>query len=127
MTTSTDPSRTATPQPISIEVEGVEGGLAGHLYLPDQGPDRGSAAGRAGDAGVPGAFTGVEEQVVGTHSARLAHAGIAALAFDRRGFGESGGRRHHEDPAGTPADLRAAAALVEHLRRSDDRTSRSQR
>jgi hypothetical protein len=72
-------------------------------------------------------------------------------AGDHRGFGESGGRRHHEDPAGTLADLRAAvgflaahpwvaadrigllgvcpaaAALVEHLRRSDDRTSGSQR
>ncbi len=124
MTTSTDPSRTATPQPITLE---VEGGLAGHLYLPDHGLDRGTAAGRAADAGVPGAFTGVEEQVVATHSARLAHAGNAALAFGHRGFGESGGRRHHENPAGTPADILAVVgfpAAPPRGRRRPDRPAR---
>ena len=35
---------------------------------------------------------------MGTYARRMAAAGYAALAFDHRGFGESGGRRQHEDP-----------------------------
>lgn len=61
---------------------------------------------------LTGPFTGVKEQVLGTYAARLADAGLVALAFDHRGFGESGGRRQHEDPQGKLADLRAAVGVL---------------
>jgi uncharacterized protein len=68
-------------------------------------------------AGAPavvltGPFTGVKEQVVGTYAARLHERGLTTLAFDHRGFGESGGRRAHEDSQGKLADLRAAVGLL---------------
>lgn len=68
-------------------------------------------------AGAPavvltGPFTGVKEQVVGTYAARLHERGLTTLAFDHRGFGESGGRRAHEDSQGKLADLRAAVSLL---------------
>lgn len=88
---------------VTFEADGVQ--LVGVLHLPDG--DR-PAPGLA----LTGPFTGVKEQVVGTYARRMAGAGYAALAFDHRGFGESGGRRQHEDPEGKLADLRAA---VGHL------------
>jgi uncharacterized protein len=68
-------------------------------------------------AGAPavvltGPFTGVKEQVTGTYAARLHERGLTTLAFDHRGFGESGGRRVHEDSQGKLADLRAAVSLL---------------
>jgi uncharacterized protein len=79
--------------------------LAGVLRLPPA------------DAPVPGLvftgpFTGVKDQVVGLYADRLAAAGFATLAFDHRGFGESGGRRGHEDSGGKLADLRAAVGVL---------------
>ncbi|WP_307868133.1 alpha/beta hydrolase [Micromonospora sp. C95] len=61
---------------------------------------------------LTGPFTGVKEQVVGTYAARLHEHGLTTLAFDHRGFGESGGRRAHEDSQGKLADLRAAVSLL---------------
>jgi fermentation-respiration switch protein FrsA (DUF1100 family) len=61
---------------------------------------------------LTGPFTGVKEQVVGTYAERLRERGITTLAFDHRGFGESGGRRAHEDSQGKLADLRAAVGLL---------------
>lgn len=61
---------------------------------------------------LTGPFTGVKEQVVGAYAARLAERGLTTLAFDHRGFGESGGRRAHEDSQGKLADLRAAVSLL---------------
>ena len=88
---------------VTVDADGVR--LVGELHLPD------------GDGGAPGLvltgpFTGVKEQVVGTYARRMAEAGYAALAFDHRGFGESGGRRQHEDPEGKLADLRAAVGFL---------------
>jgi uncharacterized protein len=91
---------------VSFGSEGLE--LAGELR-----------AAQAADAqpGVvlTGPFTGVKEQVVGTYASRLATAGFATLAFDHRGFGESGGRRGHEDSQGKLADLRAAVGFLAGL------------
>ena len=90
---------------VSFGSEGVE--LAGEF--------RASAAGAAGwQPGVvlTGPFTGVKEQVTGTYAGLLAAAGFATLAFDHRGFGESGGRRWHEDSQGKLADLRAAVRVL---------------
>jgi fermentation-respiration switch protein FrsA (DUF1100 family) len=61
---------------------------------------------------LTGPFTGVKEQVVGGYAARLHQHGFTTLAFDHRGFGESGGRRAHEDSQGKLADLRAAVGLL---------------
>jgi fermentation-respiration switch protein FrsA (DUF1100 family) len=61
---------------------------------------------------LTGPFTGVKDQVAGAYADRLAEAGIATLAFDHRGFGESGGRRGHEDSQGKLADLQAAVGVL---------------
>lgn len=61
---------------------------------------------------LTGPFTGVKEQVVGTYARLLAAAGFATLAFDHRGFGDSGGRPLHEDSQGKLADLRAAVSFL---------------
>jgi len=89
---------------IVFEADGLD--LAGLLHLPD-----GDTRGLPGIV-LTGPFTGVKEQVVGTYARRMAEAGFAALAFDHRGFGESGGRRQHEDSAGKLADLRAAVGWL---------------
>lgn len=88
---------------VTFEADGLR--LVGELHLPD-------ADAVAPGLVLTGPFTGVKEQVVGTYARRMAEAGFAALAFDHRGFGESAGRRQHEDPGGKLADLRAA---VGHL------------
>jgi uncharacterized protein len=50
--------------------------------------------------------------VVRTYAERLTAAGFVTLTLDHRGFGQSGGRRGHEDSQGKLSDLRAA---VGHL------------
>jgi fermentation-respiration switch protein FrsA (DUF1100 family) len=88
---------------VTFDADGVQ--LVGILHLPD-------VAGTAPALALTGPFTGVKEQVVGTYARRMAESGYAALAFDHRGFGESGGRRQHEDPEGKLADLRAAVGYL---------------
>ncbi|HEU4954469.1 MAG TPA: alpha/beta hydrolase [Gemmatimonadales bacterium] len=88
---------------IVFDGEGV--GLVGELRLP-------GGSGPVPAVALTGPFTGVKEQVTGVYAERLARAGIATLAFDHRGFGESGGRRHHEDSQGKLADLRAAVGVL---------------
>jgi fermentation-respiration switch protein FrsA (DUF1100 family) len=104
---------------VTFASEGIE--LVGDLRLPGDGALTGAdGAGRADGAeraGWPavvltGPFTGVKEQVTGSYAELLAAAGFATLAFDHRGFGESGGRRQHEDSQGKLADLRAAVGLL---------------
>ncbi len=90
---------------LTFDADGLQ--LVGDLHLPDGDPGTGLPG-----IVLTGPFTGVKEQVVGTYARRLASAGFAALAFDHRGFGESGGRRAHEDPEGKLADLRAAVGLL---------------
>ncbi|HEX5114429.1 MAG TPA: alpha/beta fold hydrolase [Pseudonocardiaceae bacterium] len=88
---------------IRVEFAGDGIDLVGHLRVPD----------RPGPAVVlTGPFTGVKEQVVGRYAELLTAAGFVTLAFDHRGFGESGGRRGHEDSQGKLADLRAAVDLL---------------
>jgi uncharacterized protein len=79
--------------------------LAGVLRVAAGGVDRPAIA-------LTGPFTGVKEQVAGRYAERLARHGITTLAFDHRGFGESEGRRAHEDSQGKLADLRAAVTLL---------------
>jgi uncharacterized protein len=76
-------------QAVSFLVEGDR--VVGNLHLPN------------GKAKVPavvvaGPMTSVKEQVTGVYARALACRGIAALAIDHRGFGESGGTpRQFED------------------------------
>jgi uncharacterized protein len=88
---------------ITFACEGVQ--LVGELRLPDADGPRPAVA-------LTGPFTGVKEQVVGTYAGLLAERGFVTLAFDHRGFGESGGRRQHEDTQGKLADLRAAVGVL---------------
>jgi uncharacterized protein len=88
---------------ISFRSEGVE--LAGDLRIA-------GARGQQPAVVLTGPFTGVKEQVVGTYAGLLAAAGFTTLAFDHRGFGESGGRRQHEDSQGKLTDLRAAVSVL---------------
>jgi len=67
---------------------------------------------------VTGAWTTVKEQMAGTYARELANRGLAALAFDFTGWGESGGEpRYVEDPATKTADINAA---VDYLAERDD-------
>ena len=94
---------TITAERITFRSEGIE--LVGDLRLARTG-DRGAAV------ALTGPLTGVKEQVTGTYAELLTMAGLTTLAFDHRGFGESGGRRQHEDSQGKLADLRAAVGAL---------------
>lgn len=85
-------------QRVTVSCEGID--LVGDVRVPD-------APGPAPALALTGPFTGVKEQVTGRYAERLTSAGFVTLAFDHRGFGESGGRRGHEDSQGKLADLRA--------------------
>jgi hypothetical protein len=94
-----------------IEFESHGESLAGVIHLPEGRP---SAA-----VVTTGPLTSIKEQAAGAYARALAERGYAALAFDHRYYGESGGRpRQFESPAAKVEDiLEAAAALAD-----DDRT-----
>lgn len=94
---------TVKAERVTFGSDGVE--LAGEFRCADPGR-------RQPGVVLTGPLTGVKEQVVGTYAGLLAGAGFATLAFDHRGFGESGGRRGHEDSQGKLADLRAAVEFL---------------
>lgn len=94
-----------TAETVCFNSNGVT--LKGTLYKPE------SAAGAVPGAIVTGAWTTVKEQMPGTYARELALRGMAALAFDFTGWGESGGApRYVEDPAVKIADIKAAAAFM---------------
>lgn len=65
---------------------------------------------------VTGAWTSIKEQMSGLYAREMAERGFAALAFDFRGWGQSGGSiRYKEDPAEKTSDIVAAAALMATL------------
>jgi dienelactone hydrolase len=90
--------------------------MVGNLYLPADLP----AGGRVPAAVVGGAWMTVKEQMAGRYARELAARGIAALAFDYRGWGESAGAadgsvaevRQREVPTHKIADLRAAVDFL---------------
>jgi hypothetical protein len=88
---------------VTFSSEGLE--IVGDLRVPAHDGPRPAIA-------LTGPFTGVKEQVTGTYARLLADAGFVTLAFDHRGFGDSGGRPQHEDTQGKLADLRAAVSLL---------------
>jgi fermentation-respiration switch protein FrsA (DUF1100 family) len=95
---------------ITFASEGIE--LVGDLRIPGGGALTGADGAGWPAVVLTGPFTGVKEQVTGSYAELLAAAGFATLAFDHRGFGESGGRRQHEDSQGKLADLRAGVGLL---------------
>ncbi|MEO0835382.1 MAG: alpha/beta hydrolase [Cyanobacteria bacterium J06642_3] len=90
--------------------------LVGDLYLPDDY--------QAGDklpaVVVTGAWTTVKEQMPATYAEELADRGYAALAFDFRNWGESGGdNRQLENPIYKTQDIIAAADYLSTLPQVD--------
>jgi ketosteroid isomerase-like protein/fermentation-respiration switch protein FrsA (DUF1100 family) len=83
--------------------------LVGALYLPAAATVSNPAAGVV----VTGAWMTVKEQMPGRYARELAQRGYAALTFDFRGWGESGGnRRQLENPDEKIADMVAAVAFL---------------
>jgi fermentation-respiration switch protein FrsA (DUF1100 family) len=79
--------------------------IRGHLFLPSGKPIAALV--------LTGPLTSVKEQASGAHARALAERGFAALAFDHRYFGESGGQpRQFENPRAKIEDIRAALAAV---------------
>lgn len=95
---------------VTFENEGVT--LAGTLYLPaDYQPGEKRPA-----VLVTGAWTSIKEQMSGLYAREMAERGYAALAFDFRGWGESGGPvRFKEDPAAKTSDIVAAGRFMASL------------
>lgn len=95
---------------VSFDNEGVT--LIGTLYLPD---DYQPGEKRPGVL-VTGAWTSIKEQMSGLYAREMAERGYVALAFDFRGWGESGGTvRFKEDPAAKTSDIAAAGRFMASL------------
>jgi alpha-beta hydrolase superfamily lysophospholipase len=60
-------------------------------------------------------LTGTRRDRLGPFAERFAKAGVAALVFDHRGFGDSAGEPDHVDPALQLQDWRAAIAYARSL------------
>lgn len=93
---------------VTFQSEGTE--LVGNLYLP--------ANYQPGDklatVIVSGSWTAVKEQMAGGYAEKLAEQGFAALAFDSRSFGESGGDlRVFESPTAKIEDIKNAITFLE--------------
>lgn len=86
--------------------------LVGNLYLPDDYVPGQALPGVV----VTGSWTSVKEQMSGLYAEALAARGFAALAFDFRNFGESGGEvRALESPQMKIEDIYAAAEFMPAL------------
>jgi len=109
ITLQTTPARAGvTQRPVHFDSHGAT--LRGTLYTPEAGTPPFSGV------IVTGAWTTVKEQMAGTYARELAARGFAALAFDFRGWGKSGGSpRFVEDPETKTADIHAAAAFLAGL------------
>ncbi len=80
--------------------------LVGDLFLPDGGKPVGAVI-------AVGPLTSVKEQAPGAYARAMAARGYAALAFDYRYFGESGGQpRQFENPDANIEDIRNAASAL---------------
>jgi fermentation-respiration switch protein FrsA (DUF1100 family) len=93
-------------EPVSFTSGGET--LVGHLVRP-----AGPPGGRFPAVVVVGGQTCVKEQMAERYAHRLAERGYGGLAFDFRGFGESGGRpRDYESPGRKAEDLRRALTFL---------------
>src|SRR5262252_5063469 len=80
--------------------------VVGGLFLPTETEP-------AGVVVAVGPLTSVKEQASGTYARAMAERGYAALAFDYRYFGESGGQpRQFENPDANIEDIKNAATAL---------------
>jgi uncharacterized protein len=80
--------------------------LIGNLFLPERSRPIGVVV-------AVGPLTSVKEQAAGTYAQAMAERGYAALAFDYRYFGESGGQpRQFENPEANIEDIENAATAL---------------
>ncbi|HET9949930.1 MAG TPA: nuclear transport factor 2 family protein [Longimicrobiales bacterium] len=97
---------------MSIERITFESGgetLVGHLHWPSARDPRATIV-------VTGSWTTVKEQMPAVYARRLTDAGLAALTFDFRNWGESGGApRAYESPESKIEDIRSAAEYLMRL------------
>ncbi|MEM1447769.1 MAG: nuclear transport factor 2 family protein [Planctomycetota bacterium] len=107
MAMTTDRLQELQTERIVFDVEGTE--LVGSLYLPDDVDPSHPAPGLV----VTGAWTTIKEQMTGRYAREAALRGRVALAFDFRGWGESGGTpRSLESPERKIEDIVAAAGFL---------------
>ena len=80
--------------------------IIGNLFLPTDTP--------LGAIVTTGPLTSVKEQATGVYAKAMAARGYAALAFDHRHYGESGGRpRQFENPEAKIEDIKNAVTFFE--------------
>jgi hypothetical protein len=88
-----------------FEFESHGESIVGVINLPEGRP---TAA-----AVTTGPLTSVKEQAAGAYAQALGERGFAAIAFDHRYYGQSGGRpRQFENPTAKVEDIRAAGAAL---------------
>lgn len=95
-------------EPVTFQVEGVP--IAGELFLPADYDESGVPL-----AGVVcgGTWTSVRQQMTDRYAQKLAAEGLAALSFDFRTYGESGGEpRQIESPQMKARDIIAATEFL---------------
>lgn len=96
----------SAPQDVEFHSEGVT--VRGHLYLPEQGSAPYPVVVMAGG------WCYVKELVQADYAKAFAAAGLAALVFDYRNFGDSDGEpRQHLDPWMQIEDYKSAISYVE--------------
>ncbi|MDY6902558.1 MAG: alpha/beta hydrolase [Cyanobacteriota bacterium] len=99
---------------VTFQSEGEK--LVGNLYLPDsykQGDKLPAVV-------VTGAWMTIKEQMPATYAQKLADKGFAALAFDFRTFGESGGKlRGFESPTEKIKDIKSAVGFLQTVNAVD--------
>ncbi len=87
--------------------------LVGTLFQPVRRP--------VGIVVTSGPLTSVKEQAAGAYAKAMSERGFAALAFDHRYFGESGGKpRQFEKPAAKIEDIKNAATALLSDKRFED-------
>jgi dienelactone hydrolase len=105
MSVTTNPAK-ASVERVVFDGEGES--LIGDLYRPGASGDRAAPA-----VVVTGSWCTVKEQMAGRYARGLAERGYVALAFDFRGYGESGGQpRDLESPDGKIRDIQDAVTYL---------------
>lgn len=95
---------------VTFDSEGVT--LKGNLFLPDSF----DPAVKAPIVLVTGSWTTVKEQMANLYASRIAGQGLAALTFDFRHWGESGGEpRQYEYPPDKIQDIKNAITFAQSL------------
>lgn len=105
MSVTTSPAKAGVER---VVFEGEGESLVGDLYRPVASGDRAAPA-----VVVAGSWCTVKEQMAGRYARGLAERGYVALAFDFRGYGESGGQpRDLESPEGKIRDIQDAVTYL---------------